>query len=93
MRKQIVEYTTPLDALIALVRELKTYEAAYQMEPDEFFNYYCKGELSDEADFVEWAGSYQHFLALHQELSSQLQTLQNVAWFTPELFWSGDCIW
>ena len=37
MRKQIVEYTTPLDALIALVRELKTYVAAYQMESDEFF--------------------------------------------------------
>ncbi len=27
MRKQIVEYTTPLDALIALAKQLNTYES------------------------------------------------------------------
>ena len=37
MRKQIVEYTTPLDALIALAKQLNTYEIQYQMDSAEFF--------------------------------------------------------
>jgi len=74
MRKQIIEYTSPLDALIALVKTLRTYENQYQMESEEFFNRYSQGLLSDEEDFVEWAVNYQHFFAIHQELNTQLQT-------------------
>lgn len=74
MRKQIIEYTSPLDALIALVKTLRTYENQYQMESEEFFDHYSQGLLSDEEDFVEWAGNYKHFLAIHQELNTQLQT-------------------
>jgi len=44
------------------------------MESEEFFDRYSQGLLSDEEDFVEWAGNYQHFLAIHQELNIQLQT-------------------
>ncbi|AFZ51093.1 antitoxin TumA [Dactylococcopsis salina] len=79
MRKQIVEYTTELDALIALVKTLKTYENRYQMESEEFFEQYSEGLLSDDEDFLEWSGNYQHFLAIRQELNTQLQNLQNVA--------------
>lgn len=79
MRKQIIEYTSPLDALIALVKTLRTYENRYQMESEEFFDRYSQGLLSDEEDFVEWAGNYKHFLAIHQELNTQLQSFQNVA--------------
>ncbi len=35
MRKQIVEYPTLLDALIALVKQLNTYEIQYQMDSAE----------------------------------------------------------
>ena len=69
MRKQIVEYTTELDALIALVKTLKTYENRYQMESEEFFEQYSEGLLSDDEDFLEWSGNYQHFLAIRQELN------------------------
>ncbi|MGB3200512.1 MAG: hypothetical protein WBA99_06400 [Nodosilinea sp.] len=73
MRKQIVEYTTPLDALIALAKQLKVYEIQYQMDSAEFFTQYSQGETSDAEDFVEWAGNYQHYLALHQEVADRLQ--------------------
>jgi len=72
MRKQIVEYTSPLDALIALAKQLNTYEIQYQLDSAEFFTKYSQGKTSDDEDFVEWAGSYQHYLALHQELKSRL---------------------
>ena len=35
MRKQIIEYTSSLDALIALTKQLNTYEIKYQMNSEE----------------------------------------------------------
>ncbi|MBN3961290.1 antitoxin TumA [Nostoc sp. NMS8] len=73
MRKQIIEYTSPLDALIALTKQLNTYEIKYQMNSEYFFAKYSQGETSDDEVFVEWAANYQHYLALHQEIKSQLR--------------------
>ncbi|MEH2281153.1 MAG: hypothetical protein V7K90_07375 [Nostoc sp.] len=73
MRKQIIEYTSPLDALIALTKQLNTYEIKYQMNSKEFFAKYSQGETSDEEVFVEWATNYQHYLALHQDIKSKLR--------------------
>ncbi|WP_346293144.1 antitoxin TumA [Sphaerothrix gracilis] len=73
MRKQVVEYTSPLDALVALAKQLNAYEIEYQMDSAEFFGQYSQGQTSDDEDFVEWAGSYQHYLALHQELETKLK--------------------
>ncbi|MDB9526925.1 hypothetical protein PN498_13075 [Oscillatoria sp. CS-180] len=75
MRKQIIEYTSPLDALIALAKQLNTYETQYQMDSVEFFNKYSQGQISDDEDFVEWASDYQHYLALHQELEAKLTSV------------------
>ncbi|MEH2210118.1 antitoxin TumA [Nostoc sp.] len=73
MRKQIIEYTSPLDALIALTKQLNTYEIKYQINSEEFFAKYSQGETSDDEVFVEWAANYQHYLALHQEIESKLR--------------------
>ncbi|MEH2451686.1 antitoxin TumA [Nostoc sp.] len=77
MRKQIIKYTSSLDALIALTKQLNTYEIKYQMNSEEFFAKYSQGETSDDEVFdevfVEWAGNYQHYLALHQDIKSKLR--------------------
>jgi len=73
MRKQIIEYTSPLDALIFLVRQLNVYEMKYQKTSEEFFNEYSHGKTSDDEVFVEWAGNYRHYLALHQDLMNRLK--------------------
>ncbi|MCM1985108.1 antitoxin TumA [Lyngbya confervoides] len=72
MEKQVIEYTTPLDALVALVKQLNTYEHQYQIDSAEFFAQYSQGQTSDDEDFVDWAGNYQHYLALHQELDPEV---------------------
>ena len=64
MRKQIIEYTSPLDALVGTVKQLNIYEIKYQMKSEEFFAKYTQGETPDDEEFVEWAGNYQHYLAL-----------------------------
>lgn len=73
MRKQIIEYTSPVDALVALVRQLSAYENQYQMDSADFFTQYSQGQTSDDEAFVEWAGNYQHYLAIRQELDAKLQ--------------------
>lgn len=73
MRKQIVEYTSPLDALIALAQQLTRYELQYQMDSAQFFAQYSQGQTTDDEDFVDWAGTYQHYLGLHQDLERRLQ--------------------
>jgi hypothetical protein len=72
MRKQIIEYTSPLDALIALAKQLSIYETQYHMESEEFFAKYSQGKTSDDEDLVEWANNYQHYLALRQDLEKLL---------------------
>jgi hypothetical protein len=34
MRKQIIKYTSPLDALIAIVKQLSSYETQYHMHSE-----------------------------------------------------------
>jgi len=72
MRKQIIEYTSSLDALVDLAKQLNVYETQYHMDSAEFFAKYSQGATADDEIFVEWAGNYQHYLALHQELETKL---------------------
>jgi hypothetical protein len=65
-------YTSPVEALAALIRALMAYEQRYQMSSADFYARYQNGELGDTADFVEWAGDYQHYLQFKEELEQKL---------------------
>ena len=69
MKKQIIQYTSPIDALIAVTKRLSTYEKEQQMDSEEFFDQYSRGQLSDEAVFVDWANDYRHYMQLRQKLA------------------------
>lgn len=68
MNVQRSVYATPIEALIALTRSLVEslveYEQRYQMSSANFYADYQRGVMGDTADFVEWAGDYQHYLQL-----------------------------
>ena len=72
MRKQIIQYTSPIDALIAVTKRLSLYESRQRMDSEEFFDRYSRGQLSDDAVFVDWANDYRHYLHLRQELAKSL---------------------
>ncbi|MFN7502910.1 MAG: antitoxin TumA, partial [Dolichospermum sp.] len=55
MRKQTIQYTSPLDALVAVAKRLSIYENQQKMDSEEFFYQYNQGILSDDALFIEWA--------------------------------------
>jgi tRNA A37 threonylcarbamoyladenosine biosynthesis protein TsaE len=73
MRKQRSEYDSPVDALVAVSKRLSVYEDRYRMESEAFFDKYCKGQLDDSVDFVEWSNDYQHYMAIRLEIEKQLQ--------------------
>ncbi len=68
-------YKSDIDALDALLRLLAAYEQKYRMSSDEFFANYLAGRMDDSKDFVEWAGDYQHYISLKQELEQKLKTV------------------
>ena len=72
MRKQTIEYTSPLDALVAVAKRLSLYESNQGMEAEEFFNQYQQGQLSDDITLVEWANDYRHYVELRKTLEEQL---------------------
>ena len=73
MRKQREIYTSPLDALVAVSKQLSLYENQHRMDSETFYDRYQKGMTGDDAESVEWANAYQHYVALHQQLESQLR--------------------
>ncbi len=75
MTVEIIACDSPVDALVVLLRALISYEQRYQMSSAEFFTRYQEGKLGDSADFVEWAGDYQHYLGLLQELRARLKAV------------------
>ena len=72
MRKQRDIYSSPLDALVSVSKQLSLYENQRGMDSETFFERYQKGLFGDEAESIEWANAYQHYVALHQQLESQL---------------------
>ena len=72
MTIQHTVYSSPLEALVALIRSLVAYEQRYQMSSADFYARYQRGEMGDTADVVEWAGDYQHYLQLKAELEQKL---------------------
>ena len=73
MRKQTIQYTTPLDALIAITKRLSLVEQAQNMTSEAFFYQYSQGKMPDDALFIEWANDYRHYLSLHHELDMKLK--------------------
>lgn len=72
MKKERITYTSPLDALVAVSKQLSLYEHQYHMNSEQFITRYRQGELSDDIDFVEWSNAYQHYTHLHLQLEKRL---------------------
>ena len=55
-----------------MTKRLSLYESRQRMESEEFFDRYSRGQLSDDAVFVDWANDYRHYLQLRQKLAKSL---------------------
>lgn len=75
MRKQQVQYTSALDALLAIAKRLSLYEHQHNINSTFFIERYSKGELPDDAIFIEWANDYRHFLGLRRDIEKKLKNV------------------
>ncbi|CAK0775145.1 conserved hypothetical protein [Gammaproteobacteria bacterium] len=73
MRKKIIEYTSPIDALVNVAKRLQIQETKHGMSSERFFDKYSKGLLSDDIVNIEWSNDYLHYLALRQEVEERLR--------------------
>lgn len=73
MQKQTIQYTSPIDALVAVTKRLSAYERSQGLSSEDFFDQYQNGEISDDIVFVEWANDYQHYLEIRSALEKKLQ--------------------
>ncbi len=55
MKKVIITYATPIDALIDVARRMGEYENKYGMESKRFLVKYQNGDMPCENDFMDWA--------------------------------------
>jgi hypothetical protein len=72
MKKQRIEYHSPVDALVAIAKRLSTYENQYAMDSEQFFYLYSHGNLDDCSDFVSWANDYRHYIAIQWSGDSRI---------------------
>ena len=75
MQKHIIEYDTSLDALISVTKRLSTYENRYHIMSELFFDKYCKGQMGDDIDFIEWSNDYQHYLEIRLSVEKKLKNV------------------
>ena len=73
MKKERTEYSSAVDALVAVAKRLSSYESRHAMASEEFYDKYQKGQLQDSSDFVEWANDYQHYVAIRLKIEKHLQ--------------------
>jgi hypothetical protein len=43
------------------------------MASEEFFDKFCKGQMEDSMDFVEWGNDYQHYMEISLEIERGLR--------------------
>ncbi len=55
MRKQRIEYQSPIDAIVALAKQLCAYEEKYRMASENFYDNFQMESLEESIDFIEWA--------------------------------------
>jgi len=55
-------------------RDIRAFEAQYEMDSDGFYQRFESGELGDAADFFEWSG----LIELRQELRDTITQAEGV---------------
>lgn len=70
--QEAAEEYDPVEKLLALDRELITFEQKHSMASGLFFQRFEAGELGDALDFIRWAGRYELYLHLKAMISASL---------------------
>jgi IS4 transposase len=60
--------------LIKTENKLTQFEKKYGMSSQKFFELYQKGKTDDRNDYIDWAGEFQ----IYQSLKDQMEVLEEI---------------
>ncbi|MFB0533494.1 MAG: hypothetical protein ACETWR_00780 [Anaerolineae bacterium] len=72
MLTEAMAESNPVEELLELAHELQEYERKYEMRSSEFFERFQRGELGDDMEWIDWAGTYQLFQRLKRRVELAL---------------------
>ncbi len=72
VKKQTIRYDSPLDALVAVAKQLSLYENRHKISSEDFYHRFSEGRMGDATDFIEWSNAYLHFIALRNAIERQM---------------------
>lgn len=70
--EQMTARSSTLEDMLGLLRELIAFEDKYDIGSDVFYARFMRGEMGDDLPFIMWAGQYESYLEIKQEIASQL---------------------
>ena len=56
------------NGLSRTTKNLREFERKYDLPSNEFYKRYQNGQLDDRNDYVDWAGEYQIFESLKEQI-------------------------
>jgi hypothetical protein len=71
--EELQRNSDPLDDLLALSRQLLSFEQEYSMSSDEFYAKYKRGEMGDDIEFIRWSGYYRLYHELKDKIEKSLE--------------------
>ena len=57
------------DGFDDLIAELKRFEKKFGMSTLEFYEKFCRGKMGDDMDIIEWAGPYEAYMIVMQDVA------------------------
>ena len=72
MLAEAMSESNPVEELLELAHELQEYERKHEMSSSEFFERFQRGELGDDMEWIDWAGTYQLFQRLKRRVELAL---------------------
>ncbi len=62
------EKNKAIEQIVELEVKLREYENIYEIQSDEFYGKFMKGELGDSMDFTEWSIFYDMWKSIQKRL-------------------------
>jgi len=67
--ERALEKSSSLDDFVRIIRDLTLLEHQYNLDSEEFFTRFQRGEMGDNIDFIRWANKYE----IYQETKTDME--------------------
>ena len=70
--------STYVGDLREIIEEMVIMEQKYGMTSEQFYEKFSRGEMGDDMDVIDWAGSYEGYLWAKEKIEKKLVRLEEL---------------